>query len=176
LFGSPPFDCCAALRIFSVAAFVQSDCTWGSPMHPLLRPGLNLVLLGLFALTAANADGQVPPRFATTEISTQQWNDYFDEVRAIPNIQCKAAPLNQYICNSAEQHTIWVFTREGHNAHPAVSRGVVVMQQTDQGATVGIDRSGHYAGNAAAYDVWMKQFARLDKVQIAQWQSALQHK
>jgi hypothetical protein len=145
-------------------------------MRLLLRPGLYLVLLGLFALTSANADESIPPRFDTLQISMDQWKAYLAEVKALPDVQCQEDRIHQYVCNSSEQHTIWVFTVQGHPAHPAVSRGVTVMQQTAQGPTVGIDRSGHYAGRRAEFDVWMRQFAMLDKTQVAQWQSALKHK
>ena len=145
-------------------------------MHLFLRAGLCLVLLGLFAPASANADEPIPPRFATTQISMEQWKAYLAEVKALPDAQCMEDRIYQYTCNSSEQHTIWVFTVRGHPAHPAVSRGVKVMQQTAQGAAVSIDRSGHYAGRRAEFDLWMKQFAMLDKQQVAQWQLSMQHK
>jgi hypothetical protein len=148
----------------------------GSYMRKACRSNPWLALLGLFAVASAIADGPIPPRFATTQISTEQWNAYLAEVKALPEVRCKDAASNQYICDSSSQRTIWVFTHEGHPAHPAVSRGALVIQQTAQGATVGIDRSGHYAGDRSAFDVWMKEFAPLDQRQVAQWQSMLQPK
>ena len=135
---------------------------------------LCLALVGFLALATAVADGPIAPRFPTAQISVDQWSAYLAQVKALPDARCKDAPSNQYICDSASQTTIWVFTREGHPAHPAVSRGIMVFQQTVQGATVGIDRSGHYAGDRAAFDAWMKEFARLDHGQLTQWQSILQ--
>lgn len=123
----------------------------------------------LAVLTTAKADGPIPPRFPTTQISEEQWNAYLTEVKAVPDVRCKDAASKQYICDSSSQHTIWVFTRGGHPAHPAVSRGVMVIQQSAQSTTVGIDRSGHCAGDRAAFDAWMKEFSVLDKKQIAQW-------
>jgi hypothetical protein len=145
-------------------------------MRDPLRPGLWLTLVGVLAISVADADGPIPPRFDTTQISAQQWSAYLAEVKALPDAQCREAPANQYICDSSAKRTIWVFTREGHAAHPAVSRGVMVIQQTAQGATVGIDRSSHYAGDRAAFDAWMKEFAPLDHKQVAQWQAMLQPK
>ena len=142
-------------------------------MRLQLRPGLYLMLLGLFALTSANAEEAISPRFATSQISMEQWNAYLAEVKAVPDVQCKEDQINEYICNSSEQHTIWIFTTPGHPAHPAVSRGVMVMQQTDKGPSVGIDRSGNYAGHRAEFDVWMRQFEMLDKRQVAQWQASM---
>ena len=139
------------------------------------RAGLTLV--GLMTLAAAAADGPVTPRFATERISTEQWNSYLAEVKAVPDVRCKDAPSNQYICDSSSQRAIWVFTREGHPAHPAVSRGVMVFQPHQRGdVSVGIDRSGHYAGDRAAFEAWMKEFEALDKNQVAQWQAMLQPK
>jgi hypothetical protein len=71
---------------------------------------------------------------------------------------------------------MWTFTLPGHPAHPAVSRGVMLVQQTDQGSRVGIDRSGHYAGDGAAFEAWMKEFHVVDQKQVAQWQTILQPK
>ncbi len=142
-------------------------------MRLQLRPGLYLMLLGLFALTSANADDAVPPRFPALQISTDEWKAYLAEVKAIPDVKCMEDRINQLVCNSSEQHTIWIFTTPGHPAHPAVSRGVMVMQQTDKGPSVGIDRSGNYAGHRAEFDVWMRQFEMLDKRQVAQWQASM---
>jgi len=137
---------------------------------------LCLALVGLLGLATALADASIALRFPTVQISVDQWSAYLTEVKALPDARCKDAPSNQYICDSASQRTIWVFTREGHPAHPAVSRGIMVIQQTPQGAMLGIDRSGHYAGSRAAFDAWMKEFASLDHRQVAQWQSMLQPK
>jgi hypothetical protein len=134
-----------------------------------------LTLSGFLAL-AAVADGPIAPRFATPHIYVEQWSVYLAEVKSVPDAHCRNAPSNQYICDSALQHAIWVFTREGHPAHPAVSRGIMVIQQTAQGVTVGIDRSGHYAGDRAAFDEWMKEFVPLDQNQAARWQSMLRRK
>lgn len=141
-------------------------------MQTLLRPGIFLVLLGLFALPSASADDSLPARFPSLQISEVQWTAYRDEVRATPGVECKDGRAYQFICNSSEQHTIWTFTREGHHAHPAVSRAVVVMQETDKGPAPGIDRSSHYAGNRGAFDDWVKDFAALDKSQVSQWRAA----
>jgi hypothetical protein len=42
----------------------------------------------------------------------------------------------------------------------------MVFSETREGTSVGIDRSGHYAGDLKAFDAWMKEFSRLDKRQI----------
>jgi hypothetical protein len=140
------------------------------------RMHLCSALAGLMILATAWAQGPIAPHFATTQITPEQWSSYLNEVKAVPDVRCEEAASAQYICDSAGQRTIWVFTREGHPAHPAVSRGVMVIRQTSQGATVGIDRSGHYAGDHGAFEDWMKEFAALDQKQVAQWQSMLEPK
>jgi hypothetical protein len=140
------------------------------------RMHVRSTLAGLMILATAWAQGPIAPHFATTQITSEQWSSYLNEVKAVPDVRCEEAASVQYICDSSGQRTIWVFTREGHPAHPAVSRGVMVIRQTSQGATVGIDRSGHYAGDRGAFEDWMKGFAALDQKQVAQWQSMLQPK
>jgi hypothetical protein len=52
----------------------------------------------------------------------------------------------------------------------------MVVGQTSSGTVVGIDRSGHYAGDGAAFEAWMKEFRVVDQKQAAQWQAILQPK
>ena len=140
------------------------------------RMRLGSVLWGLMILTTAWAAGPITPRFSTVQITSEQWTAYLSEVKAMPDVRCESFQAAQLMCDSSTQHTIWIFTRWGHPAHPAVSRGVMVLGQAGQGVTIGIDRSGHYAGNRAAFYAWMDQFAPLDQSQIKQWQSMLQSK
>jgi hypothetical protein len=135
-----------------------------------------VLLLGTLATAWAQASAAAPDTFPTAKITTQQLDSYKSEVEAVPDIQCREIWAHQRQCSSAAQNTIWTFTLPGHPAHPAVSRGVMVVQQTSQGATIGIDRSGHYAGDAAAFEAWLKEFHALDQKQVAQWQSMLKPK
>jgi hypothetical protein len=137
---------------------------------------LSAVLASFLVLVTAQADDPISPGPTTPQISMEQWRAYLAQVKAVPDVHCEDAAANQYICDSASQRSIWVFTREGHLAHPAVSRGIMVIQQTSQGTRVGIDRSGAYAGDRAAFEAWIKEFAVLDKREVAQWQSKLQPK
>ena len=86
----------------------------------------------------------------------------------MPGVKCTDYVANQYVCDSAAQRTIWVFTSAGHPAHPAVSRGVMFINEGPRGAFLGIDRSGHYAGDLIAFDKWMREFAVLDQRQIVE--------
>jgi len=154
----------------------DSRCSPLSPERtlPLVRFGPILIcLLGGFA---AHADSTVSARFATAKISVEQWRAYLAEVKAMPDAHCQEEAAKQYVCDSSEQRTVWVFTREGHLAHPAVTRGIMVSRQTAEGERVSVDRTGHYAGDPLAFAAWMKQFKILDKNQVAEWERLLQLK
>jgi hypothetical protein len=140
-----------------------------------LPMGVLLLILPLLGI-AQPAQSPVQPRFPQAQISMDQWQSYLDEVKAIPGVACAEAASHQYKCNSAAQQTMWVFTVKGHPAHPAVTRGVMVVRQAtqaDQATTVGIDRSGYFAGKEAAFRSWMREFDALDQHQIAAWQEEL---
>ena len=137
---------------------------------------LGLSLAGCLVLAAAWAGGPITPHFPSAQITIEQWSAYLNEIKAMPDARCEPFFAHQVICDSSKQRTIWVFTSEGHPAHPAVSRGVMTVQQTGQGIKAGIDRSGHYVGDRAAFYAWMKEFGVLDKREIARWDSMLQSK
>jgi hypothetical protein len=121
-----------------------------------------------FGFPNARADGPVKSRFDTAEITEQQWQKYLAEVRAGPDVSCEERQDSlQYICDSSAKYTIWIFTLPGHAAHPAVTRGIMLIQNTRNGTIVSIDRSGHYAGDHAAFDTWIRAHAAHDQRQIA---------
>jgi hypothetical protein len=124
-------------------------------------------IASLLLATAALADGPVAPRYADAHVTAAQIRGYQSEVEAKADARFKNDSANQRICDSSSEMTIWVFTLPGHPAHPAVSRGVMVFAENDQGTSVGIDRSGHYAGDLNAFKAWMAEFGRLDQRQLA---------
>lgn len=118
---------------------------------------------------AAYGGESIAPRYKTAKITVEQWQRLLAEVKAMPGIKCSDYVQKQYVCDSAAQRTIWVFTAVGHPAHPAVSRGILFVNRVPGGAMLGIDRSGHYAGDRAAFEKWMQEFAVLDQRQIAEF-------
>ena len=108
----------------------------------------------------------VAPRYPSDRITLEQWRAYLTEVKAVPDVKCIDYVQDQYVCDSSMQRTIWVFTREGHPAHPAVSRGI--LRQTPDSGFLGIDRSGHHAGDQTAFYRWMMDFVDLDRKQISE--------
>jgi hypothetical protein len=141
------------------------------------RCAFPLVLLMVIATMALAQQPHAPPkRFPAEKITPEQLETYKSEIQAIPGIECHEIPAHQRQCTSNAQFTIWIFTLPGHPAHPAVTQSVMLLQQDAQGARVGINRSGYYAGDSAAFDTWMKEFRVLDQKQIEQWQTTLQPK
>jgi hypothetical protein len=66
-----------------------------------------------------------PPRFLNEHISLADWQAYLDEVKSIPDVQCDKTQHSELYCVSDSRTTAWVFTTEGHPAHPAVATGVL---------------------------------------------------
>jgi hypothetical protein len=140
------------------------------------RRAFPLVLLLATTIALAQQSQPPPKRFPSEKITPEQLETYKTEIQAIPGIECHEIWANQRQCTSNARFTIWILTLPGHPAHPAVTQGVMLVQQDAQGSRVGIARSGYYAGDGAAFDTWMKQFSALDQKQVAQWQSALDAK
>ena len=106
---------------------------------------LVLWLSGNFAMA-----GDPPPRFPNEQISLADWQEYLDEVRSIPDVQCQNTPRHELSCLSDKLRAIWVFTIPGHPAHPAVSTGVLVVYTR----SAGILFRGYYAGDLSAFNAW----------------------
>jgi len=138
------------------------------------RFALGALVLAATITTPALADRDPKgPRFATEKISVAELNGYRIEVHEMPNVRCVDLASNQTQCESKVQNTVWVFTREGHPAHPAVSRRVMVLMQTASGNAVLVNRTGNYAGDPLAYRTWMKEFASVDQRQVAAGKQSL---
>ena len=134
------------------------------------------LLLTTTAIALAQPSLPPPKRFPAEKITAEQLGTYKSEVQAIPGIECREIGAHQRQCTSNAQFTIWIFTLPGHPAHPAVTQAVMLVQRDGQGARVGINRSGYYAGDSAAFDTWMKEFRVLDQKQVAQWENTLHAK
>jgi hypothetical protein len=125
------------------------------------------VALGsLLAVMPSWANGPVTPRFAKPQTTAADLKLFQAEVEKKDDVRCKNDNNFQRVCDSPSEMTIWVFTLPGHPAHPAASRGVMVFSESGGSTSVGIDRSGHYAGDLKAFDAWMEEFKRLDKRQL----------
>lgn len=133
-----------------------------------------LLLCDLFATTAVRADAPPAPRFPTEQISLEEWSAYFKEVQSTPGVACEViarARIEQ--CGQSQPSAskfgsgiIWIFTREGHPAYPAVVRLTLIHNPfCAAGETTNHDsivESGHYAGARAAYDSLMRSMKNYD--------------
>jgi hypothetical protein len=54
---------------------------------------------------------------------------------------------------------------------PPFPGGMLVVGQMQGQAIIGIDRSGHYANDTAAFEKWMQEFKELDKRQLGEMQN-----
>jgi hypothetical protein len=130
------------------------------------RARVCLAILTFFFLSAAPA---ATFRHKTTHLSLEGWRELLAEVESRPGMKCENHDYFQYICDTPNPLSIWVFTRPGHPAHPAATQGVMVMPN----GVIDIDRIGFYAGDQFAYERWMKEFITLDARQIEVWEKYL---
>jgi hypothetical protein len=128
---------------------------WRMPQWVLMLP----LLLGgpLTVLGQAPADG------SSSQVTAQQIAQELQRVRAVRDISCQPSDeVHELVCSSELQKTIWIFTLPGHPAHPALVRRTMTFGN----GTIGIDRSGRYAGPKAGYDAWCLQIDELDRRQM----------
>ena len=113
----------------------------------------NVLVLSLGLIIGGSAHPQVvEPRFPAPQISVQEWQSYLAEVNAMPGVHCEDTLDNEYLCESNTLTSIWIFTREGHAAHPAVACGALVTNK--RGDVSSISFGGYYAGSEDAYRKW----------------------
>ena len=129
--------------------------------------GSLLVLLS--TLVAADDLRSVPPRFPQPRITQEQWVAFEAEVEATPDVECRYLKALQYQCflgphgqNPSSHATMWIFTRPGHPAHPACSRGILFLEPH----RAAMDRSSYYAGDYEAFKTWAAEFHRLDEREL----------
>lgn len=79
-------------------------------------PGIMFLAVLLAAGPAHAAEPQ--PRFATPQITAEQWRQYLTEVQAIPGIERRDS-ARQITLTDARTMTIYAFTQEANPAHPA---------------------------------------------------------
>ena len=143
-----------------------------STMNAIRAFGATL-LAALLLSSPTLADSGVAPRFPNGRVTADEVLQYMAEVKAIPDVRCVTDQGYQLICESTSQRTFWVFTLDGHPAHPAVSRGIMVVSDTGAGMSIGIDRTAHYAGDVEAFRRWISDFAQIDEKQVVQWSKSL---
>ena len=135
-------------------------------------PKLLGTVIAVFALLFVVAAIDAPRAAYTTSLVTAaQWSKMLVDVKSQPGMKCQDRENNQLICDVTSPPTIWVFTRPGHPAHPAATKGVMIFRDS----VVDIDRTGYYAGDRSAFMAWMEEFGVLDARQIELWKNSMGH-
>ena len=128
------------------------------------------VSLLVAALPVASASCPKPiPLYPSAKISTQQYQDLFDSVTLRPDTHCKVFGPQQLQCNSDSLGELWWFTRPGHPAHPAASRGQ--MMHNNQTQETCLIRDGYFAGTEAAFASWLGELKRYDEQTVARFRA-----
>jgi hypothetical protein len=112
----------------------------------------------LLLIFASGLGAQGPSRFPTDRITPEEWQRYFDEVRALPGTEAQEIKQAQYMV-VFKDNSAYFFTAPDHPAHPA-------MVKREAAGTAGqlvFLRQGHYAGDAKAFAVWWEKFEEMDR-------------
>jgi hypothetical protein len=111
----------------------------------------NLILAIAFAMSSSAFAADPSARFPNEQISLADWQAYLDEVKLISDVHCDVTPKNELYCLSDSRGSVWVFTIDGHPAHPAVVTGVMV---TAPHGGSGMLLRAYYGGNESAFRAW----------------------
>jgi hypothetical protein len=123
-----------------------------------------VICLPLFAQTAD------PPAFPQPRITTEEWQDYFSQVKALPGARVFERSAPDQVIVQLPKSVVYVFTAPAHPAHPAVVRRQVVV---DVKGDVRFARVGHFAGDEAAFVAWQRQFEELERKSVEEVQRRL---
>ena len=116
-----------------------------------------IVVLSAQLLNSVSSGAEFDWRFPSDKITVQQWEEFRVEVLAKPRLE-RQEFANQLVLISMEERRVYVFTQPLHPAHPAVVIRAVVPAETGSS----VQRMGHYAGDAVAFDKWWHEFDALD--------------
>jgi hypothetical protein len=128
-----------------------------------------LVLVGTSSATAADQTVDVAAPFPDARITVEQLKAYQATVEAQTGVACEDIWAQQRACDNKETRTIWIFTLQGHAAHPAFSRADLITPPL----SIGIARFSHYAGDESAFQKWVAEFRVLDERQVQQFKQML---
>ena len=93
-------------------------------------------------------------RFPTERITKEEMDGYYAEISMLANWHGFAKD-NTYVIRDEEGDASYIFTVPGHPAHPAV---IKLRQMVVQGIS-GVGKTGHFAGDEAAYRSWLASVA-----------------
>jgi hypothetical protein len=115
-------------------------------------------IAGLAFFVVMSSWGQEYKPYPLAKISRQEWQTYFDEVRAKQMVTERRFPDENLVTYySVATGMNWAFTTPGHLAHPAwIARHVVVRD----GQTL-VDQIGYFAGDEAPFSALFQSYQKL---------------
>jgi len=107
--------------------------------------------------------------YPSAHVSIQQYQDLYDSFTRRPDTHCKDFGPHQVQCNSDSIGEIWWFTRPGHPAHAAASRGQMMYNtQTQEACLV---RDSYFAGDETAFASWLVELKHYDDQTVARFRA-----
>ena len=123
-----------------------------------------MVTLGAMAFVGAQAVADDGRRFPNEQITAEDWNTYFAEVKALPGVTIKERDDEITISQDKPEQTIYSFTTAKNPAHP----GIIVRRLVLAKEGYGIRRLGYFAGNREAFATWWQSYDALDQRILAE--------
>jgi hypothetical protein len=115
------------------------------------------VLLGTMSLIGPSAADE-GRRFPDEHITVEDWNTYFAEVKALPDVTINESDQQTTIMQQKPSVVIYSFTTPNNPAHP----GIVIRRLVMTKEGYGMKRVGYYAGSREAFARWWSAFGALD--------------
>ncbi len=131
------------------------------------------VVCAAITCSSAIAETQRDPelrRFPQARITITQWREFRKELMSNVDAVVVERKYTTRIVLQGD-NAIYIFTKVQHAAHPAAVRRAVV---TD-GKKVYVHTSGYYAGNRAAFAIWLEMFQGKDRELKRRLQEDHQH-
>lgn len=119
-----------------------------------------IVLFLALASFSSQAFGQSGKPFPQAKITEDQWQQYFDESKIIPDALIQQGQDQTLITvNTTERHESYFFTTRLNPAYPAA---VKIVAFVDKSGETHAQVFGNYAGSKDAFDPWFR--ALVDRV------------
>jgi hypothetical protein len=118
-----------------------------------MRKLLILFCIGLFSFSLP-VQAQTNKRFPQSRISTTEWQQYFDEVKTIPEAKIQEGRIQTLISiEGPDKSEAYYFTNPNHPAHPAA---IKISAYADSSGETRAGVIGNYAGSKENFDPWFQ--------------------
>ena len=109
------------------------------------------------------------PLYPNAKISADQYQSLVASLKSRSGFRCDKFGPHQLRCGSDDVAEIWWLTEPDHPAHPAVSRGQMLLDPTGETCLV---RDGYYAGLEAPFATWIKELKNFDELTIQRFKAS----